>query len=113
MHATPFSLVEGGTIAITSGRTAPASSGNINVSVPESEPQEAIESALSFYVLQEPKNGYFAKAQSTRITSFSYQEVQDGLVVYRHDGTQSETDSADLEAWVQCGAWFSTRSKRD
>ena len=105
VHATPFTLAEGGTIAITSGRTAPASSGDIKVSVPESVIEsQAFESALNFYVTQKPRNGYFAEAENLRrIMSFSYQEVKDGVVVYHHDGAESKTDTALLEARVQCG----------
>ena len=57
---------------------------------------------LAFEVVTGPDYGYFAKLSSSIISSFSYQDVRDAQVVYRHHGDPILWDSVLLRASVVC-----------
>ncbi|XP_067348338.1 FRAS1-related extracellular matrix protein 2a isoform X1 [Channa argus] len=57
------------------------------------EDQDTAEKLLKFSVTQQPVHGKLLYNQSTSITSFTKQDLNENLISYKHDGTESSEDS--------------------
>lgn len=57
------------------------------------EDQDTAEKLLKFTVTQLPVHGKLLYNQSTLVTSFTKQDLNDNLISYKHDGTESSEDS--------------------
>ncbi|XP_032389348.1 FRAS1-related extracellular matrix protein 2a [Etheostoma spectabile] len=57
------------------------------------EDQDTTEKLLKFTVTQLPVHGKLLYNQSAPITSFTKQDLNDNLISYKHDGTESKEDS--------------------
>lgn len=57
------------------------------------EDQDTAEKLLKFTVTQLPVHGKLLYNQSTSVTSFTKQDLNDNLISYKHDGTESSEDS--------------------
>ncbi|XP_040006591.1 FRAS1-related extracellular matrix protein 2a isoform X3 [Xiphias gladius] len=57
------------------------------------EDQDTAEKLLKFTVTQLPVHGKLLYNQSTHVTSFTKQDLNENLISYKHDGTESSEDS--------------------
>ncbi|KAG7265031.1 hypothetical protein CRUP_030416 [Coryphaenoides rupestris] len=57
------------------------------------EDQDTAEKLLKFTVTQLPVHGKLLYNQSTPVTSFTKQDLNENLISYKHDGTESREDS--------------------
>ncbi|XP_069576848.1 LOW QUALITY PROTEIN: FRAS1-related extracellular matrix protein 2a [Brachyistius frenatus] len=57
------------------------------------EDQDTFEKLIKFTVTQLPVHGKLLYNQSTPVTSFTKQDLNDNLISYKHDGTESPEDS--------------------
>ncbi|XP_017273702.1 FRAS1-related extracellular matrix protein 2a [Kryptolebias marmoratus] len=57
------------------------------------EDQDTVERLIKFTVIQPPVHGKLLYNQSTPVTSFTKQDLNENLISYKHDGTESSEDS--------------------
>ncbi|KAM9333818.1 FRAS1-related extracellular matrix protein 2a [Pholidichthys leucotaenia] len=57
------------------------------------EDQDTAEKLIKFSIIQPPVHGKLLYNQSSPVTSFTKQDLNENLISYRHDGTESSEDS--------------------
>lgn len=64
---------------------------------------DIIETSIRFYVTSEPTDGYFQRTDSNaQISSFSYEDLEARLIMYRHSGAEDRLDYVILKVTVEC-----------
>ena len=98
--------VQTNSLTVDEGSQVTLTTGNLDIGLPanlDTELRKAIHNAARFDVVEGPMGGVlFAWEQESKITSFSYEDVTNGLVVYRHGGGESASDLVTLMATFEC-----------